>query len=64
MTFTQVAGNENGNSQQFTGTAWIRYPAAKTWTRDPDLSVPAIPEQTSLYMLDRNYWLKKLLPHS
>jgi hypothetical protein len=64
ITFTQVAGNENGDSKQVNGTAWIRYPGSKTWTRVPGLPVPAIPEQTSLYLLDQSFLRKNLVPGS
>lgn len=64
MTFTQIAGNENGNPQPVTGTAWILDPGAKTWTRHPGLPVPAIPERASLYLLDKKFLLKNFLHDS
>ncbi len=64
MTFTQVAGNANGNPQPVTGTVWILDPATKTWTRQPDLPVPAIPERASLYLLDKNFMLKNFVHDS
>ena len=64
MTFTQVAANEDGNPQPVTGTVWRLDPATKTWTRQPDLPVPAIPERTSLYLLDKNFMLKNFVHDS
>lgn len=64
MTFTQVTGNANGNSQPVTGTAWTIDPATKTWTRSPSTPVPAIPEQSSLYLLDKNFMLKNFVHDS
>jgi hypothetical protein len=64
MMFTQVAGNENRNPQPVTATTWILEPPKKTWTRYSDLPVPAIPEQASLYLLDKNFMLKNFVHNS